>query len=278
MTQPPDLKTLETEISRFETEKEEAVGAQDFERAAHLRDQAQKLRRKKETMLREWRENQKKTEGHVDEDVIRETVSKMTGVPLTRLETAEAERLLRMEDEIHKSVVGQEEAVQAIARAIRRSRAGLKDPRRPMGSFIFLGPTGVGKTHLAKALARFMFGDEEALIQIDMSEYMEKHAVSRLVGAPPGYVGFEEGGQLTVRVRRRPYAVVLFDEIEKAHPDVFNTLLQVLDDGRLTDAARDRLAAEGYDPVYGARPLKRLLQTEVQNEIARRVLAGELNR
>jgi ATP-dependent Clp protease ATP-binding subunit ClpC len=236
MTQPPDLKALEADISKLDVEKEEAVGAQDFERAAQLRDQAQKLRRKKEQMLREWRESTKKSDGVVDEDVIRETVSKMTGVPLTRLETAEAERLLHMEDELHKAVVGQEEAVHAIAKAIRRSRAGLKDPRRPMGSFIFLGPTGVGKTHLAKALARFMFGDEDALIQIDMSEYMEKHNVSRLVGAPPGYVGFEEGGQLTERVRRRPYAVVLFDEIEKAHPDAFNMLLQIMEEGHLTDS------------------------------------------
>ncbi len=195
MTQPPDLKNLDGDIARLDVEKEEAVGSQDFERAAQLRDQAQKLRRKKETMLREWRETTKKVDGVVDDDVIRETVSKMTGVPLTRLEKSEAERLLQMEAELHKAVVGQEEAVRSIARAIRRSRAGLKDPRRPMGSFIFLGPTGVGKTHLAKALARFMFGDEDALIQIDMSEYMEKHNVSRLVGAPPGYVGFEEGGR-----------------------------------------------------------------------------------
>jgi len=236
MTQPPDLKNLDGDIARLDVEKEEAVGSQDFERAAQLRDQAQKLRRKKETMLREWRETTKKVDGVVDDDVIRETVSKMTGVPLTRLEKSEAERLLQMEAELHKAVVGQEEAVRSIARAIRRSRAGLKDPRRPMGSFIFLGPTGVGKTHLAKALARFMFGDEDALIQIDMSEYMEKHNVSRLVGAPPGYVGFEEGGQLTERVRRRPYAVILFDEIEKAHPDAFNMLLQIMEEGHLTDS------------------------------------------
>jgi ATP-dependent Clp protease ATP-binding subunit ClpC len=236
MTQPPDLKSLESDVSRLDVEKEEAVGAQDFERAAQLRDQAQKLRRRKEQMLREWREATKKTDGVVDEDVIRETVSKMTGVPLTRLEKTEAERLLHMEEEIHKAVVGQDDAVKSIAKAIRRSRAGLKDPRRPMGSFIFLGPTGVGKTHLAKALARFMFGDEDALIQIDMSEYMEKHNVSRLVGAPPGYVGFEEGGQLTERVRRRPYAVILFDEIEKAHPDAFNMLLQIMEEGHLTDS------------------------------------------
>jgi ATP-dependent Clp protease ATP-binding subunit ClpC len=236
MTQPPDLKSLDTDVQRLEVEKEEAVGSQDFERAAQLRDQAQKLKRKKDQLLKEWRESTKKTDGVVDDDVIRETVSKMTGVPLTRLEKSEAERLLHMEAELHKGVVGQEDAVTSISKAIRRSRAGLKDPRRPMGSFIFLGPTGVGKTHLAKALARFMFGDEDALIQIDMSEYMEKHNVSRLVGAPPGYVGFEEGGQLTERVRRRPYAVILFDEIEKAHPDAFNMLLQIMEEGHLTDS------------------------------------------
>ncbi len=236
MTRPPDLKHLDEDITRLEREKEEAVGAQDFERAAQLRDQAQKVRRKKDQLLREWREETQKTEGVVDEDIIRETVSKMTGVPLTRLEKAEAERLLRMEAELHKTVVSQDDAIKAIAKALRRSRSGLKDPRRPMGSFIFAGPTGVGKTHLSKALARFMFGDEDALIQIDMSEYMEKHNVSRLVGAPPGYVGYEEGGQLTERVRRRPYSVVLFDEIEKAHHDAFNMLLQIMEEGRLTDS------------------------------------------
>jgi ATP-dependent Clp protease ATP-binding subunit ClpC len=236
MTHPPDLKDLEGEIARLDKEKEEAVGAQDFERAAQLRDQAQKVRRKKDQLLREWRESTQKTEGTVDEDVIRETVSAMTGVPLTRLEKAEAERLLHMEAELHKSVVSQDDAIAAIAKALRRSRSGLKDPRRPMGSFIFLGPTGVGKTHLSKALAKFMFGDPDALVQIDMSEYMEKHTVSRLVGAPPGYIGYEEGGQLTERVRRRPYCVVLFDEIEKAHHDAFNMLLQIMEEGRLTDS------------------------------------------
>jgi ATP-dependent Clp protease ATP-binding subunit ClpC len=236
MTHPPDLKDLEGEIQRLEKEKEEAVGAQDFERAAQLRDQAQKVRRKKDQLMREWRESTQRSEGVVDEDVIRETVSRMTGIPLTRLEKAEAERLLHMEDELHKTVVSQDDAIKAIAKALRRSRSGLKDPRRPMGSFIFLGPTGVGKTHLSKALAKFMFGDPEALVQIDMSEYMEKHTVSRLVGAPPGYVGFEEGGQLTERVRRRPYCVVLFDEIEKAHHDAFNMLLQIMEEGRLTDS------------------------------------------
>jgi ATP-dependent Clp protease ATP-binding subunit ClpC len=236
MTRPPDLKDLEGEIKKLEKEKEEAVAAQDFERAASLRDKADKLKKKKEQIRREWRESNTESGGVVDVDMICETVSKMTGIPLTRLEKAEAERLLQMEDELHKMVVSQDEAIKAIAKAIRRSRSGLKDPRRPMGSFIFLGPTGVGKTLLAKALAKFMFGEEEALISIDMSEYMEKHNVSRLVGAPPGYVGFEEGGQLTEKIRRRPYAVVLFDEIEKAHTDVFNMLLQIMEEGHLTDS------------------------------------------
>ena len=236
MTQPPDLKDMEEEIARLDREKDEAVAAQDFERAAKVRDEAQQIRRKKDQLMREWREETNKATGVVDEEIIRETVSKMTGVPLTRLEKAEAERLLKMEDTLHEKVVSQDDAIKAIARALRRSRSGLKDPRRPMGSFIFLGPTGVGKTHLSKTLAEFMFGDPDALIQIDMSEYMEKHTVSRLVGAPPGYVGFEEGGQLTEQVRRRPYCVVLFDEIEKAHHDAFNMLLQIMEEGRLTDS------------------------------------------
>ncbi|MHC4469876.1 MAG: ATP-dependent Clp protease ATP-binding subunit [Planctomycetota bacterium] len=234
MTQPPDLKELDGDIGKLETEKSEAVAPQDFERAAQLRDKAQKLKTKKRGILEEWRKKTKEKDEIVDEEIIAETVSSMTGIPLTRLEKQEAERLLQMENELHKRVVSQDEAIHAIAKAVRRSRSGLKDPRRPMGSFIFLGPTGVGKTLLAKALAKFMFGTEDALIQIDMSEYMEKHNVSRLVGAPPGYVGFEEGGQLTEKVRRRPYSVVLFDEIEKAHHDVFNMLLQIMEEGRLT--------------------------------------------
>ena len=236
MTQPPDVKDLEAEITRQDAEKEEAVASQDFERAARLRDTVTKLRKRKETVLEEWRRKSREAEAVVDSDVIAETVSRMTGVPLTRIEKGEAERLLTMETELHRSIVGQEPAVSAIARAVRRSRSGLKDPKRPMGSFIFLGPTGVGKTLLAKALAKFMFGNEDALLMIDMSEYMEKHNVSRLVGAPPGYVGYEEGGQLTERVRRRPYSVILFDEIEKAHHDVFNMLLQIMEEGRLTDS------------------------------------------
>ncbi len=236
MTQPPDVKEIEAEIARQDVEKEEAVAAQDFERAARLRDTVSKLRKRKEAVVEEWRKKSREAEAVVDSDIVAETVSRMTGVPLTRIEKGEAERLLTMEAELHRIVVGQETAVSAIARAVRRSRSGLKDPTRPMGSFIFLGPTGVGKTLLAKALAKFMFGNEDALLMIDMSEYMEKHNVSRLVGAPPGYVGFEEGGQLTERVRRRPYSVVLFDEIEKAHHDVFNMLLQIMEEGRLTDS------------------------------------------
>ena len=236
MTRPPDLKEIENEIEKLNKEKEEAVAQQDFERAANLRDSADKIKKKKESLKREWRDQSKEVDGVVDEEMVAETVSKMTGIPLTRLEKAEAERLLQMEDELHLSVVSQDDAIVAISRAVRRSRSGLKDPRRPVGSFIFLGPTGVGKTLLAKSLAKFMFGEEDALIQIDMSEYMEKHNVSRLVGAPPGYVGFEEGGQLTEKIRRRPYSVILFDEIEKAHGDVFNMLLQIMEEGKLTDS------------------------------------------
>ncbi len=236
MTRPPDLKDIDEQIERLNKDKEEAVANQDFEKAASLRDQADKLRKKKEQITREWREKSREADGVVDEEVIAEVVSKMTGVPLTRLSTEDSMRLMGMEDELHKKVISQAPAVKAIARAVRRSRSGLKDPRRPAGAFLFAGPTGVGKTLLAKTLAEFMFGDAEALIQIDMSEYMEKHNVSRLIGAPPGYVGYEEGGQLTEKIRRRPYAVVLLDEIEKAHPDVFNTLLQVMEEGRLTDS------------------------------------------
>ncbi|MHC5541673.1 AAA family ATPase, partial [Singulisphaera rosea] len=236
MTRPPDLKELDDQIERLNQDKEEAVANQDFERAAALRDQADKLKKKKETINREWRERSKEVDGTVDEEVIAEVISKMTGIPLTRLEAEETGRLLKMEEEIQKKVISQTEAIKRISQAVRRSRSGLKDPKRPIGCFIFAGPTGVGKTLLAKALAEFMFGDSDALIQIDMSEYMEKHNVSRLIGAPPGYVGYEEGGQLTEKIRRRPYAVVLLDEIEKAHPDVYNMLLQIMEEGRLTDS------------------------------------------
>src|SRR6202140_2991527 len=236
MTKPPDLKEIDDEVERLNKEKEEAVANQDFEKAAALRDQADKLKKKKQSITRDWREKSRETDGVVDEEVIAEVVSKMTGIPLTRMTTEDSMRLMQMEGELHKRVISQDEAIKSISKAVRRSRSGLKDPKRPTGCFIFAGPTGVGKTLLAKALAEFMFGDEEALIQIDMSEYMEKHNVSRLIGAPPGYVGFEEGGQLTEKIRRRPYAVVLLDEIEKAHPDVFNMLLQVMEEGRLTDS------------------------------------------
>jgi ATP-dependent Clp protease ATP-binding subunit ClpC len=236
MTKPPNLAELEEQIERLSIQKDEAVKNAEYEEAAKLRDSAEALRAKKEEMQRQWREKSKEVDGVVDEEVIAEVVSKMTGVPLTRLEKEEAQRLLELENELHKRVVSQDEAIKAISKTIRRARSGLKDPHRPMGSFLFLGPSGVGKTLLSKALAEFMFGDEDAMIMIDMSEYMEKHNVSRLIGAPPGYVGYEEGGQLTERIRRRPYSVVLLDEVEKAHPDVFNMLLQIMEEGRLTDS------------------------------------------
>jgi ATP-dependent Clp protease ATP-binding subunit ClpC len=236
MSKPPDLKELDEDIEKLNKDKEDAVANQDFEKAASLRDKADKLRKKKEEITRDWRDKSRETDGVVDEDVICEVVSKMTGIPLTRLSTEDSARLMQMEGELHKRVVSQEQAVSAVAKAVRRSRSGLKDPRRPTGCFVFAGPTGVGKTLLAKALAEYMFGDADALVHIDMSEYMEKHNISRLIGAPPGYVGYEEGGQLTEKIRRRPYAVVLLDEIEKAHPDVFNMLLQVMEEGRLTDS------------------------------------------
>ncbi|MCX5648981.1 MAG: ATP-dependent Clp protease ATP-binding subunit [Planctomycetota bacterium] len=241
MTRPPDVTHIEQELERVNQEKEEAVAASAYERAAELRNRADALRAKKDSLVAEWHEQGREVEGIVDEETVAEVVSRMTGVPLTRLESEETERLLKMEDEIHRRVVSQDEPIHAIAKSLRRSRSGLKDPRRPMGCFIFLGPTGVGKTLLAKALAEFMFGDEDALVQIDMSEYMEKHNVSRLVGAPPGYVGYEEGGQLTERIRRRPYSVVLLDEIEKAHADVYNMLLQIMEEGNLTDSFGRRI-------------------------------------
>ncbi|MEN1968908.1 ATP-dependent protease ATP-binding subunit ClpC [Lentibacillus sp. N15] len=235
-TVPPDLKELEQKLEEIRKEKDAAVQSQEFEKAASLRDSEQRLREELETTKNQWKEKQGQESSEVTIEDIANVVSIWTGVPVAKLTKDESERLLNMEDILHNRVIGQEEAVNAVSKAIRRARAGLKDPKRPIGSFIFLGPTGVGKTELARALAEVMFADEDAMIRIDMSEYMEKHATSRLVGSPPGYVGYEEGGQLTEKVRRKPYSVVLLDEIEKAHPEVFNILLQVLEDGRLTDS------------------------------------------
>ena len=236
MTRPPDVKDIEREIDEIRGQKEASIKAQDFEKAAALRDTEKRAKEKLEQILTQWREQREEKEVVVGEEDIMHVLSKWTGVPLSRMEQAETAKLLKMEEELRGKVIGQEEAVVAISKALRRSRADLKDPRRPIGSFIFLGPTGVGKTFLAQSLAEFMFGDRDALIQIDMSEYMEKFTSSRLIGSPPGYVGHEEGGQLSEAVRRRPYSVVLFDEIEKAHPDVMHLLLQILEEGKLTDS------------------------------------------
>lgn len=235
-TLPPHVKEFEEKIEKLEKEKEEAIRLQEYEKAAKIRDEIMKLRQDLEKIKNSWTNDQQKTQPIVTEDDIAYIVSSWTGIPVNKLTEDESERLLKLEEVLHRRVVGQDEAVKAVARAIRRGRVGLKDPKRPIGSFIFLGPTGVGKTELARALAEALFGTEDAMIRIDMSEYMEKFNVSKLIGSPPGYVGYEEGGQLTEKVRRRPYSVVLFDEIEKAHPDVFNLLLQILDDGRLTDS------------------------------------------
>ena len=236
LTSPDNVKELEDEIADYEKEKASAINEQDFERAARLRDEQKGLQTKLDDAKKKWQEQQKGNSGEVTAEDIAKIVSEWTGIPVVQLTKEESERLLNMENVLHERVIGQSEAVTAIAKAIRRGRVGLKDPKRPVGSFIFLGPTGVGKTELCKALAEAMFGDENAMLRLDMSEYMEKHTVSKLIGSPPGYVGFEEGGQLTEKVRRKPYSVVLFDEIEKAHPDVFNMLLQILEDGRLTDS------------------------------------------
>lgn len=235
-TTPPNLKELEAKLEAIRSEKNAAVQSQEFEKAASFRDKEQKLKDELEKMKNNWKEKQGKEESEVTVEDIASVVSMWTGVPVSKLAQTESQKLLKLEDKLHERVIGQSEAVDAISRAIRRARAGLKDPKRPIGSFIFLGPTGVGKTELARALAEVMFGDEDAMIRVDMSEYMEKHSTSRLVGSPPGYVGFDDGGQLTEKVRRKPYSVILLDEIEKAHPDVFNILLQVLEDGRLTDS------------------------------------------
>ncbi|KKB34838.1 ATP-dependent protease ATP-binding subunit ClpC [Bacillus thermotolerans] len=379
-TTPPNLKELEAKLESIRNEKDAAVQSQEFEKAASLRDAEQKLREEVEKTKNSWKEKQGKENSEVTVEDIAKVVSSWTGVPVSKLAETETERLLKLEEILHSRLIGQEEAVKAVSKAVRRARAGLKDPKRPIGSFIFLGPTGVGKTELAKALAESMFGDEDAMIRIDMSEYMEKHSTSRLVGSPPGYVGYDEGGQLTEKVRRKPYSVILLDEIEKAHPDVFNILLQVLEDGRLTDSkgrtvdfrntvlimtsnvgaeslqrnkyvgfniqdgeqdfkdmkgkvmdelkrafrpeflnrideiivfhalekkhlkeivtlmsdeltkrlreqdisvelteqAKDKIAEEGYDPEYGARPLRRALQKQVEDRLSEELLKGKV--
>jgi ATP-dependent Clp protease ATP-binding subunit ClpC len=238
---PPDLRAAQKDLDRVTKEKDAAINAQEYEKAATLREQEAEAREKVEGLRNDWQTQVSADQPQVDEEEIAKVVAMWTGIPVTRIAEEESARLLHMEDELHKRVIGQQEAIQIIAKAVRRARAGLKDPKRPIGSFIFLGPTGVGKTELAKALAEFRFGSEDSLIKIDMSEFMERHNVSRLVGAPPGYVGFDEGGQLTEAVRRKSYAVVLLDEVEKAHPEVFNILLQILEDGHLSDAKGRRV-------------------------------------
>ncbi len=380
MTAPPDLREFDERIASVVREKESAIDGQDFEKAARLRDDEKNLRNEKAKREAEWKSGDMDVIAEVDEELIAEVLAASTGIPVFKLTEEESSRLLHMEDELHKRVVGMDDAIKALSQAIRRTRAGLKDPRRPGGSFIFAGPTGVGKTELAKTLAEFLFGDEDSLIQLDMSEYSEKHTVSRLFGSPPGYVGYEEGGQLTEKVRRKPFSVVLFDEVEKAHPEIFNSLLQVLEDGRLTDsqgrmvdfkntviimttnlgtrdiskgslgfsagpetrsdydrmkakvidelkqhfrpeflnrvddtivfpqlsqseivqivdleiakldkrlkdkdmgmeltdAAKNLLATKGYDPVLGARPLRRTIQREIEDVLSEKILFGEL--
>ena len=235
-TRPPELKELNEQLENIQKEKEAAIKSQEFEKAAILRDKEKELQKELENLKNNWQQNKNRRESTVTPEDIAEIVSSWTGIPVNKLEETEATKLLRLEEVLHQRVIGQDEAIKVVAQAVRRARAGLKDPDRPIGSFIFLGPTGVGKTELARALAEALFDDEEAMVRIDMSEYMEKHSVSRMIGSPPGYVGYDEGGQLTEPIRRRPYSVVLFDEIEKAHPDVFNILLQILEDGQLTDS------------------------------------------
>jgi ATP-dependent Clp protease ATP-binding subunit ClpC len=235
-TAPPDIKAKEDEIARLDREKEEAIKTEAFEKAGEMKKRQDKLREELEESRKTWSSRNTETERVVGEDAVADIVSQWTGVPVRRLVQEESKRLMQMEAEIHKRIIGQEEAVSAVAKAIRRGRVGLKSPKRPTGSFLFLGPTGVGKTELCRALAEILFGSEDAMIRVDMSEYMEKHSVSKIIGSPPGYVGYDEGGQLSEKVRRKPYSVILFDEIEKAHPDVFNVLLQILDDGQVTDS------------------------------------------
>ena len=298
--EPPDLKQLENRLETLQTEKEAAVNAQEFERAASLRDEEKQLRADLSRDKSAWQERSSHTAGAVTEEGVAEIVSMWTGIPVQQLTAEESRRLLHLEEELHQSIVGQEEAVRAVARAMRRARVGLRDPERPLGSFLFLGPTGVGKTALSKALAQAMFGDVNAMIRLDMSEYMEKHTVSRMVGSPPGYVGYEEGGQLTQRVRKRPYSVVLFDEIEKAHPDVFNMLLQILEDGRLTDSQgrkvsfqncilimtsnvgatmiSNRRSGLGFSGDTGAQGEEKRIHTAVMDELKRTFRPEFLNR
>ena len=236
MTAPPELRELDKKISELKASKEAAIDGQDFEAAAKLRDEEHQVTKERSQMEADWQGEEDEEILEVTEEEIAEVLAMATGIPVVKLTETEAAKLINMEEQLHKRIIGQQEAVKSLSQSIRRSRAGLKDPKRPGGSFIFAGPTGVGKTELAKTLAEFLFGDEDALIQLDMSEFSEKHTASRLFGAPPGYVGYDEGGQLTEKVRRRPFSVVLFDEIEKAHPDIFNSLLQILEEGRLTDS------------------------------------------
>ena len=381
MTAPPELREIDEQIAQVKREKESAIDDQDFERAASLRDDERRLADERAAKEKAWKSGDLDQVAEVDEALIAEVLAMSTGIPVVKLTEAESAKLLNMESELHKRIIGQNKAIEALSKSIRRTRAGLKDPKRPGGSFIFAGPTGVGKTELAKALAEFLFDDEDALIQLDMSEFAEKHTVSRLFGAPPGYVGYDEGGQLTEKVRRKPFSVVLFDEVEKAHPDIFNSLLQILEEGRLTDsqgrkvdfkntviimttnlgtrdinkgvltgfqtadnsthdygrmkskvaeelkqhfrpeflnrvddtivfppltkpeiarivdlmiaklakrmeaqdmrlqltdAARELLADVGFDPVLGARPLRRAIQREIEDALSERILFGEL--
>ena len=299
MTAPPDLRELDEKIADVRREKESATDSQDFEKAAALRDQEKQLLAKKDTREKEWKAGDMDVVAEVNEELIAEVLATATGIPVFKLTEEESQRLLRMEDELHKRVIGQDDAIRALSQAIRRTRAGLKDPKRPGGSFIFAGPSGVGKTELSKTLAEFLFGDEDSLIQLDMSEYMEKHTVSRLFGSPPGYVGYEEGGQLTEKVRRRPFSVVLFDEIEKAHQDIFNSLLQILEDGRLTDAqgrtvdfkntviimttnlgTRDisKGVSVGFGPAHESKGSHDRMKTKVQDELKQHFPPEFLNR
>jgi ATP-dependent Clp protease ATP-binding subunit ClpC len=299
MTAPPDLREYDEKIAQVRRDKESAIDSQDFEKAAALRDNEKQLIAKKDAREKEWKAGDMDVVAEVNEQLIAEVLATATGIPVFKLTEEESQRLLRMEDELHKRVIGQNDAIKALSQAIRRTRAGLKDPKRPGGSFIFAGPSGVGKTELSKTLADFLFGDEDSLIQLDMSEYMDKHTVSRLFGSPPGYVGYEEGGQLTEKVRRKPFSVVLFDEIEKAHQDIFNSLLQILEDGRLTDAqgrvvdfkntviimttnlgTRDisKGVSLGFGPAHESKGSYDRMKTKVQEELKHHFRPEFLNR